>query len=59
MNRTKIKVWYTRGKVWFEHRDLETNQTYFVSNSGAEITMHELFKNYCPRPFSLWKHLKK
>jgi hypothetical protein len=53
MNRTKVKVWFTSGRVWFEQRDPKTNQAYFVSNTGNEITMSELFKNYTPKPFSL------
>ena len=52
MNHTKIKVWYTINKVWFEIRDPDTNQTYFVNNQGYSITVHELFKNYNPKPFS-------
>ena len=53
MNHTKVKVWVTTNAVWFEQRDAETNQTYFVSNTGYEITVHELFKNYTPKPFSV------
>jgi hypothetical protein len=53
MNRTKVKVWFTGNKVWFEQRDPITNQTYFVSNTGHEIPVRELFKNYYPVPFSL------
>ena len=53
MNRTKVKVWVTSNKVWFAQRDAKTNQTYFVSNTGYEITVHELFKNYTPKPFSV------
>jgi hypothetical protein len=53
MNKTKVKVWYTTNKVWFEQRDKETNQTYFVSNTGHEVTVHELFKNYDPKVFSI------
>ena len=53
MNRTKVKVWATTNAVWFQQRDAETNQTYFVSNTGRTITVHELFKNYTPKPFSV------
>jgi hypothetical protein len=53
MNKTKVKVWFTSGRVWFEQRDPKTNQAYFVSNTGNELTMSELFKNYKPKPFSL------
>ena len=53
MNRTKVKVWVTKNAVWFQQRDAETNQTYFVSNTGRTITVHELFKNYTPKSFSV------
>jgi hypothetical protein len=52
-NKTKVKVWVTRNAVWFEQRDPETNQTYFVSNTGREVTFGGLFKNYSPVPFSI------
>jgi len=49
MNRTKVKVWYTTNRIWTEQRI--NNGTYMVSNDGHEITLHELFKNYTPRPW--------
>ncbi len=51
-NKTKVKVWVcVNNSVWFEQRDKETNQTYFVNNRGHEVSVHELFKNYYPKPF--------
>ena len=47
-NRTQVTVGQS---VWFEQRDKKTNQTYFVNQRGHEVTPHELFKNYGPKPF--------
>jgi hypothetical protein len=55
MNHTKNKVWYTSNRIWTEHRDPVTNQTYVVDNKGNSISLHELFKNYSPKPFDIIK----
>jgi hypothetical protein len=53
MNHTKIKVWYTIDRIWFECRDPLTNRTYVINNKGYSVTLHELFKNYSPKPFDI------